>query len=118
MSQGHHAIFLEGLPVHHELAMGDYTYLGRGLGNLCAGLPVTVVLNAPFGPLGPLCGTARHSCPEYTIRATGPWDVVASVVFALFVFVLTFLVVISPFYKVDVHLPRKLPTYEIQSFAS
>ena len=74
------------------------------------------MLNASFGPLGPLCGTARHSCPVCTIWATGPCDVVASVVFALFVFVLTFLVV--PFYKVDVHLPRKLRTYEIQSFAS
>ena len=97
MSQGHRAMFLEGLPVHHVLVMGDYTCLGRGPGNLCAGLPVTVVLNAPFGPLGPLRGTARHSCPECTIWATGPWDVVASVVFALFVFVLTFLVVISLF---------------------
>ena len=37
----------------------------------------------------------RHSCPVCTIWATGPCDVVASVVFALFVFVLTFLVVTS-----------------------
>ena len=45
------------------------------------------MLNAPFGPLGPLCGTARHNCPVCTIWATGPCDVVASVVFA-FVFTL------------------------------
>lgn len=77
-----------------------------------------VVLNAPLGPPGPLCGTARHNCSVCTIWATGPWDVVASVVFALFVFVLTFSCCYFPFYKVDVHLPRKLPTYEIQSFAS
>ena len=72
-------MFLEGLPVHHALAMGDYTYLGRGTRYiLCAGLPVIVVLSAPFGSLGPC-------------------DVVASVVFAFFVFVLTFLVVTSLF---------------------
>ena len=92
-------MFLEGLPVHHALAMGDYTYLGRW---------------ARYS----LCRTARQSCPVSTIWATGPCDVVASVVFALFVFVLTFLVVYFPFYKVAVHLPRKWPTYEIQSFAS
>ena len=68
-----------------------------GPGILCVGLPVIVVLNAPFGPLGPLCGTARHSCPVCTIWATGPCDVVASVLFAFFVFVLTFLVVTSLF---------------------
>ena len=55
------------------------------------------MLNAPLGPLGPLCGTARHSCPVCTIWATGPWDVVASVVFALFVFVLTFSCCYFPF---------------------
>ena len=57
------------------------------------GLPVIVVLNAPFGPLGPLCRTAHHSCPVCTIWTTGPCDVVAFVVFASFVFVLTFYVV-------------------------
>ena len=72
-------MFLEGLPVHHALAMGDYTYLGRWARYiLCAGLPVIVVLSAPFGSLDPC-------------------DVVASVVFAFFVFVLTFLVVTSLF---------------------
>ena len=55
------------------------------------------MLNAPLGPLGPLCGTARHSSPVCTIWATGPWDVVASVVFALFVFVLTFSCCYFPF---------------------
>ena len=44
-----------------------------------------------------LCGTAPQSCPVCTIWATGPCDVVASVVFALFVFVLTFLVLTSLF---------------------
>ena len=34
MSQGRRAMFLEGLPVHHVLAMGDYTYLGRGPGTV------------------------------------------------------------------------------------
>ena len=68
-----------------------------GPGILCAGLPVIVVLYAPFGPLGPLCGTARYNCPVCTIGAIGPCDVVASVVFVLFVFVLTFLVVTSLF---------------------
>ena len=55
------------------------------------------MLNAPLGPLGPLCGTVRHSCPVCTIWATGPWDVVASVVFAFFVFVLTFSCCYFPF---------------------
>ena len=41
-----------------------------------------------------LCGTARQSCPVCTIWATGPCDVVASVVFSLFVFVLTFLLLL------------------------
>ena len=99
-------MFLEGLPFHHALAMGDYAYLGRWARYSFCG-------TAPFGPLDPLCGTARHNCPVCTIWVTGPCDVVASVVFALFVFALTFLVVTSLFYKVDVHLPRKLPTYEI-----
>ena len=71
-------MLLEGLPVHHALAMGGYTYLGRW---------------ARYS----LCGTARQSCPVCTIWATGPCDVVASVVFALFVFVLIFLVVTSLF---------------------
>ena len=44
-------MLLEGLPVHHALVMGGYTYLGRWPGILCAGLPVRVVLYAPFGPL-------------------------------------------------------------------
>ena len=56
-----------------------------------------VVLNALFGSLGPSCGTAHHGCHVCTIWATGPCDVVASVVFALFVFVLTFLDVTSLF---------------------
>ena len=55
------------------------------------------MLNAPFGPLDPLCGTARHNRPLCTFFATGPCDVVASVIFALFAFVLTFLVVTSLF---------------------
>ena len=71
-------MFLEGLPVHHALAMGDNAYLGRW---------------ARYS----LCGTARHNCPVCTIGAIGPCDVVGSVVFALFVFVLTFLVVTSLF---------------------
>ena len=71
-------MLLEGLPVHHALATGDYTYLGRW---------------ARYS----LCGTARQSCPVCTIWATGHCDVVATVVFALFVFVLTFLVVTSLF---------------------
>ena len=50
-----------------------------------------VVLNAPFRQLGP------------------PY-VFGCVAFALFLFVLTFLVVISLVYKVDVHLPQRLPT--------
>ena len=79
MSRSYRAMFkLEGLPVHHALAMGDYTYLGRW---------------ARYS----LCGTARHSCPVCTIWATGPCDVVPSAVFALFVFVLTFYVVTSLF---------------------
>ena len=78
MSRSYRAMFLEGLPVHHALAMGDYTYLGRW---------------ARYS----LCETARYSCAECTVWATGPCDVVASVVFALFVFVLTFYVVTSLF---------------------
>ena len=44
-------MFLEGLLVHHALAMGDYMYLGRWA----------------------LCGTARYSCAECTVWATGPF---------------------------------------------
>ena len=29
MLRGHRAMHLEGLPVHHALAMDDYKYLGR-----------------------------------------------------------------------------------------
>ena len=47
-------MFLEGLPVHHALAMGDYAYLGRW---------------ARYS----LCGTARYSCAECTVWATGPF---------------------------------------------
>ena len=47
-------MFLEGLPVHHALAMGDYTYLGRW---------------ARYS----LCLTARYSCAECTVWATGPF---------------------------------------------
>ena len=100
MLRGHRAMFLEGLLVYHALAMADYKYLGCW---------------ARYS----LCGTARHSCPVCTIWTTCPCDVVASIVFALFVFVLYHIsCCYFPFYKVDVHLPRKLPTYEIQSLAS
>lgn len=53
--------------------------------------PFIVVLNAPFRPLG----------PPYVFGCAA---------FALFLFVLTFLVVISLVYKVDVRLPQRLPT--------
>ena len=78
-------MFLEGLPVHHALATCGYTFLG-------CWARYSLCLTAPFGPLGPLCGTARHNRPVCTIWATGLCDVVTSVVF-----VLTFLVVTSLF---------------------
>ena len=90
-------MFLEGLPVHHSLAMGDYAYLGRWARYSLCGTARYSCAVCTLGPLGPLCRTARHNCPVCTIGAIGPCDVVASVVFALFVFVLTFLVVTSLF---------------------
>ena len=54
MLRGHRAMFLEGLPVHHALAMGDYTYLGRW---------------ARYS----LFLTARYSYAECTVWATGPF---------------------------------------------
>lgn len=81
MSPDHSTMFYEGLPVHHVLAMGDYTFfwpLGHVI--LCAGQPVY--------------------SPPY---------VLACVVFTLFLFVITFLV-ISHVYKVDVRLHQRLPT--------
>ena len=54
MLRGHRAMFLEGLLVHHALAMGDCTYLGRW---------------ARYS----LCGTARYSCAECTVWVTGPF---------------------------------------------
>lgn len=65
MSRDHSTMFYEGLPVHHVLAMGDYTFfwpLGHVI--LCAGQPVY--------------------SPPY---------VLACVVFTLFLFVITFLVI-------------------------
>ena len=47
-------MFLEGLLVHHALAMGDYTYLGRWARHY-------------------LCSTARYSCAECIVWATGPF---------------------------------------------
>ena len=47
-------MFLAGLPVHHALAMGDYTYLGRW---------------ARYS----LFLTARYSYAECTVWATGPF---------------------------------------------
>lgn len=65
MSRDHSTMFYEGLPVHHVLAMGDYTFfwpLGHVI--LCAGQPVY--------------------SPPY---------VLACVVFTLFLFDITFLVI-------------------------
>ena len=47
-------MFLEGLPVHHALAMGDYTYLGRWA-RYCLRL------------------TAHYSYAECTVWATRPF---------------------------------------------
>ena len=76
----------------HVLAMGDQTFLGRwAIVVFVRDCPFIVVLNAPFRPLG----------PPYVFGCAA---------FALFLFVLTFLVVISILYKVDVRLPQWLPT--------
>ena len=91
-------MFSEGLTVHHALVMGDYVYLGRWARYSLCGTAryscavCTVWATGPF-----FFGTARHNCPVCTIGAIGPCDVVASVVFPLFVLVLTFLVVTSLF---------------------
>ena len=47
-------MFLEGLPIQHALAMGDYMYLGRW---------------ARYS----LFGTARYSCTECTVWGTRPF---------------------------------------------
>ena len=92
-------MLLQGLPVHDALAMGHYTYLGRW---------------ARYSS----CGTARQSCPVCTIWATGSCDVVATRCICIICICSHISCCYFPFYKVALNLPRKWPTYEIQSFAS
>ena len=91
-------MLLEGLPVHHALAMGLWQNKAAGPGILCAGLPVRVVQYAPFRPLA-------------LVMLLLPW-------YFHYLYLFSHFYCYFPFYRVAVHLPRKWPTYEIQSFAS